>query len=237
VKRDELSKIVERAKCKIIGWDEASNDGHRLALATLIQAFDTTESALLCEPSLARKTNRPPDIVLIDPEIGVHVFEVKGIALDQIEGLEAGGQLRIRYSNGVRTRSPIAQVRNAMFDIKDATMRAFGDEVRLPLKYWVVFSLITSSSWAARFGPDSFCPSEFLFSDDLDSSHLARRLGASDRLHATEPISLCPLEQLQCVWKAFGDSSVLYSSPEDRQRRRTGEGTLAVEMEAVPGRL
>jgi hypothetical protein len=113
MKIDQLSKIVERARCKITGWEEAENDGHRLTLGVLIQTFDNTESALLCEPSLARKTNRPPDIVLIDPEIGVHVFEIKAMDLDRIEAIEAGGQLRIRYASGVKTRSSIAQVRNA----------------------------------------------------------------------------------------------------------------------------
>src|SRR5436309_1861478 len=100
--KSDLSKIVQTANCRVIGADDAGNSGHRLTLATLIQAFDNTESVLLCEPSLARKTARPPDIVLIDPEIGVHVVEVKGITLDQIESLEAGGQLRIRYDNAVR---------------------------------------------------------------------------------------------------------------------------------------
>ena len=114
----ELAKIVQGARCKIVGWEDASNDGHRFALATLIGAFDNSESALLCKPSLARKTHRPPDIVLIDPEIGVHVFEVKAVALDQIESLEAGGQMRIRYATNVRNANPIVQVRNAMFDIR-----------------------------------------------------------------------------------------------------------------------
>ena len=76
--------------------------------------------------------------MLIDPEIGVHVFEVKGITLDQIEVLDAGGQLSIRYRNGVRRRNVIAQVRTAMFDIKDATVCAFGDELgeRSPSHSW-----------------------------------------------------------------------------------------------------
>ena len=68
-----------------------------------------------------------------------------------------------------------------MFDIKDATVRAFGGDVRLPFKYWVIFPLVSRSSWSARFGSDAFCPNEFLFSDDLVPSHLVRRLGASDR--------------------------------------------------------
>lgn len=229
----ELARIVQAAQCRVVGWEEAGNDGQRLVLATLVRAFDNTESSVLCEPSLARKTVRPPDLVLIDPEVGVHVLEVKGVSLDQVEGLEAGGQVRIRYATGVRTRSPIAQVRNAMFDIKDATARAFDGEVRLPFKYWVVFPLVRRAAWAARFGDEAFCPPEFLFAEDMDSSHLARRFGASDRVvsAAARPIDLCPLNELQCVWRAFGDTSVLYASPEDRSPRRAGEGTLGEQFD------
>jgi len=132
--REELSKIVERAKCRVIGWEDARNDGHRLALSVMISTFDSSETAVLCEPSLARKSHRQADLVLIDPEIGVHVLEIKGVTLDQIEGMEAGGQLRIRYSSGIRRINPINQVKNAMFDVKDATVRAFGGDVRLPFK-------------------------------------------------------------------------------------------------------
>lgn len=228
--KPELARIVQAALCRVVGEDDACNDGHRLVLARLIQTFNRTESAVLCEPSLARKTSRPPDCVLIDPEIGVHVFEVKAMPLEQIESLEAGGQLRIRYAAGVRSRNPVAQVRNAMFDIKDATVRAHEADVRLPFKYWVVFPMIHRDAWLARFGQDAFCPPEFLFADDLEGSHLGRRLGVPDRQH-NGPIELCPLDQLQCVWKAFGDNSVLYCTPQDREQRGVSEGTLGEQFD------
>jgi hypothetical protein len=232
VTKGELAKVVEAARCRVIGADDAGNDGHRRTLAVLARAFDHSESALLCEPSLARKTTRPPDVVLIDPEVGVHVFEVKAVALDQIEAMEAGGQLRIRYATGVRARNPIAQVRNAMFDVKDATARAFAGELRLPFRYWVAFPSIRRTAWIGRFGPDGFCPDEFLFADDLDDpAALARRLGASDRHRSTAPVELCPLDQLQCVWRAFGDTSVLYATTEDRGPRRAREGTLGEQFD------
>jgi hypothetical protein len=231
MKIQQLSKIVDRAKCKVVGWEEASNDGHRLALAVLIQTFDNTESAFLCEASLARKTDRPPDIVLIDPEIGVHVFEIKGMTLDGIESIEAGGQLRIRYANGVRNRSPINQVRTAMFDIKNATEKALDCDIRIPFEYWVVFPFINRRDWFARFGPNAFCPEEFLFADDLNPSNLLRLLGVTDRQNSNEPIELCPLSQLECVWRAFGDTSVLYAGPQERVHRKTTEGTLGEQFD------
>ncbi len=57
----ELAKIVSAARCRVFGWEEAGNDCHRHVLGELIQAFDNSESALLCDPSLARKTLRPPE--------------------------------------------------------------------------------------------------------------------------------------------------------------------------------
>lgn len=229
----ELARVLDTARCKVVGWEDAGSDGHRMVLAALVRAFDHSESAVLCEPSLARKTTRPPDAVLVDVEVGVHVIEVKAVTLDRIEGIDAGGQLRIRYATGVRARSPIVQVRNAMFDVKDATARAYerGD-LQLPFRYWVAFPLIRSAEWLARFGPGAFCPPEFLFADDLaDPMALARRFGASDRRTSNAPIEVCPLDQLQCVWRAFGDTSVLYATPEDRQLRRTDEGTLGEQFD------
>jgi hypothetical protein len=233
VTRNELAKVVDAARCRVIGADDAGNAGHRLTLAALIRAFDRTESALLCEPSLARKTTRPPDVVLIDPEVGVHVIEVKGVALDQVEGLEAGGQIGIRYAARVRVGNPLTQARNAMFDIKDATARAFDGDVRLPFKYWAAFPLIRRADWVARFGADAFCPAEFLFADDLKSAaQLARRLGSSSRsADHGRPVDLCPLDQLQAVWRAFGDTSVLYATPEERPQRSTDEGTLGEQFD------
>lgn len=224
--RAELSRIVESARCRVIGHEDAGSAGHRDALAALVRAFDSSESAILCEPSLARKSARPPDLVLIDPRIGVHVLEVKGIALDQIEGLDAGGVLRIRYPSGVRPRSAIAQARSAMFDIKDAAARHYAHgELRIAFGFWVVFPSISREAWSERFGHHAFCPGEFLFCEDLEPSELARRMGAADA-SADDAVQLQPLDQLQCVWRAFGDSSVLYCTPEERAPRETTAGTL-----------
>ena len=97
MRADELAKLVERARCRVFGHEDAGNDAHRGVLAALIRGFDHPDATVLCEPSLARKTTRPPDAVLIDPIAGVHVVEVKGVTLGQIEAIEPGGLLKIRY--------------------------------------------------------------------------------------------------------------------------------------------
>src|SRR5689334_8985776 len=114
---EALDRLAHSARCRVFGHEDAGNAPQRAVLAALIRGFDRTEATVLCEPSLARKTTRPPDCVLVDPVAGVHVVEVKGVTLDQIEAIVPGGLFRLRYAGGLRDKNPIAQVRMAMFDI------------------------------------------------------------------------------------------------------------------------
>src|SRR4051812_14259966 len=113
MQKPDLHKLVTATQCRVFGWEDASNDAHRLILGLLIQGFRSPDSSVLCEPSLARTSKRPPDVVLVDTIAGIQVIEVKGHALEQIEAIEPGGQLRFRYENGTRTRNPVSQVRSA----------------------------------------------------------------------------------------------------------------------------
>ncbi|MDB5340950.1 MAG: hypothetical protein JWN70_6569 [Planctomycetaceae bacterium] len=74
----DLQRLLSTARCRVFGYEDASNDAQRLVLAALIQGFDHPEATVLCEPSLARSGKRPPDAVLVDPVAGIHVVEVKG---------------------------------------------------------------------------------------------------------------------------------------------------------------
>src|SRR4051794_18842049 len=121
MKAKDLSRLVQAARCRVFGHEDAGDAPHRGVLAALIRGFDHPDATVLCEPSLARTTTRPPDCVLVDPTAGVHVFEVEGVTLDQVEAIEPGGLLNIRYGGlVVPPKNPVAQARNAMFDIRDA---------------------------------------------------------------------------------------------------------------------
>ena len=221
----ELERVVTSAQCRVFGWPQASNDAHRQVLATIIQGFDHADASVLCEPGLARTSKSPPDIVLVDTTAGIHVLEVKGHALDQIEAIEPGGQLRFRYDHGTKTKSPVAQVRNAMFDIKNATEQGIDSDLLLPFRWWVVFPRIQRSAWRDRWGPEGYCPPEFQFADDLP--RLADQIRhAGQKQLANTGIPRWPAEQLAAVWRAFGDSAVLYPQSDERETRRIPEGLL-----------
>ncbi len=143
--RKSLAQLAGAASCRVFGLEDAGNDAQRAVLGTLIRGFADRDATILCEPSLARKTTRPPDVVLVDLVAGLHVIEVKGINLEQIEALEPGGQFRVRYTSTVQARNPFAQVRSAMFDIKDAVERSFTGELVLPFKYWVALAAAVAS--------------------------------------------------------------------------------------------
>jgi hypothetical protein len=221
-----LIKLVHASTCRVFGHEDAGNGPQREVLATLIRGFDHPDATVLCEPSLARSTSRPPDLVLIDPVAGVHVVEIKGIHLDQIEAIEPGGLFQICYGGLVqKPKSPIVQARNAMFDVRDATARAFDGELTLLFKYWVVMPSITRMDWFGRWGDEAFAPPELLFAEDLPL--LADNLrDVGQRQLANQGLDRWPIDQFACVWKAFGDSSVLYHVPEEREARRVPEATL-----------
>jgi hypothetical protein len=96
MKRTELADLIRKSRCRVIGAEDADNNAQRAVLAALIAGHHESDCTILCEPSLARKTTRPPDAVLVDLIAGIHVIEVKGVTLDQIEAMEPGGQFRIR---------------------------------------------------------------------------------------------------------------------------------------------
>lgn len=74
MEHSELLRVLRDAECRCIGIDGYLAPGHRRAVAAVVQAFkNQPETTILCEPSMARSTNRPPDIVVVDWRSGIHV--------------------------------------------------------------------------------------------------------------------------------------------------------------------
>lgn len=222
---NELQRLVAACNCRVSGWDIASNDPHRLVIGTLIQGFNHSQSTVLCEPSLSRQTNHKPDVVLVDPIAGLHVLEVKGHDLSQIDGIDPGGQVRFWYEDRIKKLNPVFQARSALLDIKSAVEKAYVGDLKMAYKYWAVFPRITRAQWIGRWGIDGFCPPELLFADDLEG--LSERLRSVGRTYlANQGGAQVSQEEFAAIWMAFGDSSVVNHRPEDREPRRAPEGTL-----------
>ncbi len=223
-----LSNLVKKSQCRVTGWENAGNGAHRQLLGAIVRGFDHADSTILCEPSLVRSNARPPDIVAIDPIAGLHVLEIKGIVLDQIVGIEAGGQFKIEYDSSPSGKNPFFQVRNALLDIKSETQRAFmnqgrDDELSLPFKYWVVLARITKAEWREKWQDLAPSQPELLFADDVARLPNILKEAGKKRLDDLQ-LDRWPPEELNCVLRAFGDTSVL--KRDQRERQPVTEGSL-----------
>jgi hypothetical protein len=204
---EDLARLVDDAACECVGWAGLRDPGHARVFAALLRGFrGRSEVTLLVEPSLVRSAERPPDLVVIDPASGVHVIEVKGVSLEQIERV-VGGEIRLRYPGRTRAKNPINQVRAAMFDIKHNVERILQAEVEVPFLWWVVFPAIERQAFSQRFELEL---PELLFAEDVDQDRLAKRLAGKGRdwLERRGRDSLSP-DELRAVRRAFGDSAVL----------------------------
>lgn len=213
------------------GDDDQLPRGNRIVLDALAREFNRAEVAILCEPSIVGVRSRPPDIVLVDPQSGVHVLEVKGVALEQVLSIMPGGALRIRYTNVVRDVHPRRQAWDAMFSIRDAACRQFGGDLSVPFAWWVIFPRIQRGEWIAKFGDGPYGEKGVIFAGETETGALARAMFVEGREHLQRfSIATCPEQQLQCVMAAFGDSEAIaatrVAAPAPAVSARFREGTM-----------
>jgi hypothetical protein len=216
--------------CRVIDAAEASTETHKAVLLILAQTFNTAGATLLCEPSVVGGRSGPPDIAIIDPRSGVHTVEVKGVRLEQVLAVQAGGAIEIEYDRTRTRKDPSKQARQAMFDIKDASTRHFNGELNVPFQSWVAFPRIRRHDWEQKFGAAISSRPDVLFVDELESPALGKHLRRSgiERL-SVFGLNECPPAQLQSVMAAFGDSAALALPP--RSQTRTLPGSKGQHLE------
>jgi hypothetical protein len=225
----DLVSHLENLECRVIDPDEARTTTHREVLLILARTFNKAGAILLCEPSVVGARAGPPDIAVIDPQSGVHVIEVKGVPLDQIRSVQAGGAIEIEYSSTRSRKDPSKQARQSLFDIKDASARHFNGDMNVFFQSWVVFPRIRRNAWELKFGDAVATRPDVLYLDDLESSALAERMRRAGvdwlaRFGLTE----CPPQQIQSVLAAFGDSAAL--APLSRPHRRIAVGSMGEKL-------
>jgi len=227
---DTLPEWIEDAECHCLGWEGLRNRAHRAVLAALVRGFARRPDVIiLVEPSLVRSAERPPDLVVVDPDSGVHVIEVKGVELEQIERVVAG-EIQVRYRGVTRTKNPIKQARVAMFDIKNSVERTLQAEAEIPFLWWVAFQGIERGAFQEKFFPLEL--PEVMFADDVDAEALVPRLVEKGRawLEKRGKQSLTE-DELKAVGRAFGDSAVLYDA--ERRSGASREGSLGDHFDEI----
>lgn len=231
---ESLTRLIAGAECECVGWDGLDNEAHLHVFQALVQGYRNDSGVtLLAEPSLVRSTHRPPDLVVLDPASGVHVLEVKGVSLDDIEGVVAG-EIRVRYRDRPVPQNPIRQVRTAMFDIKNSVERILEADAEIPFLWWVVFAAIGREDFRHKFSLPDLLP-ELLFEEDMVPESLVHRMRETGgpRLKRWGKAALTP-EDVAGIRKAFGDSAVLQE--EDRDSGRGREGRLGDYFDEIAAR-
>jgi hypothetical protein len=209
-----LKSELDQLDCTVIESDEAVTTTHQEVLLILAQTFNQAGAILLCEPSVVGARSRPPDIAVVDPVSGLHVFEVKGVSLAQVRSILAGGAIEIAYNGTTSRKDPSKQARQAMFAVKDSATRHFKGELNVPFQSWVVFPRIGRAEWEHKFGEAVSGRPDVIFAEDLNSSQLGIRLREVGIARLGRfGLGECPPLQLRSVMAAFGDSDVLQQQP------------------------
>ena len=116
---DELNSHVRDSKIDIIGQDDIRNQEEATVAISTLKSFGSSAAGLLYfQPSTARSTRRPPDVLLCHPKVGVLVIETKGHSIESIEGAK-GGSLLVRDRGFNRPLNPIRESKTACFEIKE----------------------------------------------------------------------------------------------------------------------
>jgi superfamily I DNA and RNA helicase len=209
----KLSSARRDAKIRVvIDMELIKNNSEAILLTALLKSFGDSTGFLYYSPGRARSTERPPDAVLCTPEVGLLVIDAKDHSIDGIENVEAG-HVFLRYQGRIHPKNVVQQVENQMYEIRSDALKLIRNEKLLPLtNSMVAFPNICEADWVAR-GYDKKHPMVcLLFKDHMDSrSRLRQRIEqiVKDTLKNTNKTSPLNLDQVEIVYKVFGNSSVI----------------------------
>lgn len=211
---DSLRKLRGAARSgtlDVVGHEGLRDAAVARCAASLAQAFFQDPGFLYIEAHTAAGTNRPADLVLCTPSVGLLSFEVKAFPIDKIDGLR-NGVINVQYKGRSKEKDVIAQARAAMFDIKNAVSSKLSSS-KTPFMDWLVaFPNIRASEWEGEGYSQCVDMQKMLLDDDLgDTKRLRKRLSELHKQvaflkgRAAMP-DRSAIEQIRIV---FGDSGAL----------------------------
>jgi superfamily I DNA and RNA helicase len=222
----ELKAIIDASACRVIGHTQNLNAGLRLVLGEVVKQFNGPQTTILYEPSMTTQSMYPPDMVIIDPVAGVHVLEVKGIEIPQLQEVDPKGNFAITYGSHRVSENPFAQARKAMFAISGAYQQKFADDPDLGMHYWVVLPLVGRHQYRWEHSP-----AELLFRESLANIGSLLRAFSSGR-RKEQGIASWPDDELARIRGLFGDNAAIAPPSERRPARaKPPAGTLGAQFD------
>lgn len=233
---EKFEDAVCQAKIRIYGENDVVNDSHKQVAIAVTEAYgQSLDGFIYFEPCTSQKTERPPDVLICHPEVGLINIEVKGYCIESIVGTEAGN-IKFYRRNFLAHENPYRQAERAMFSIRDAVSIEVGDQYNLPLfNYIVAFPRISTSQWCDRGYDKTLPPSYTLLRDDIeDRQRLRSRLQAlvNESLAKSKKRQPITAKQLESVRKVFGDSSVINKPPKSVPVKDMSIGAMLYDIDS-----
>lgn len=199
---------------------------------------------------------RHPDFVVIGPDLGLVVLEVKDWRLSSIGGVTEDGVVLRKESGESLVKHPVRQVREYVLMIVDRLKKRSllydGQNLAFRWGYGVVFPLLKKKELEKQslFGPslaDALGQREILASEDLQGECLTRALRRllPDRVPAREPLSPLQVDEVRGAlqpeirigWGCTDEDIVpVMDREQERLARTVGEGHRMVRGVAGSGK-
>jgi hypothetical protein len=110
----------------VFGFEKVEQYHHALVVLMAIQAFVDDPRATFFMEVRPGRTNIPrPDLILLHPEIGVLVTENKGIALQDIQGVQ-DTTLSLLRDGRFKREDPFHQAEKVSFRLRDLAAKLVG---------------------------------------------------------------------------------------------------------------
>ncbi len=209
---EEFRAAADRADIEIFGAEDIRHAPHAQIATSALRAYgSSTKGFVYIEPCLHRKDIRPPDLILVHPDVGVLVIVSESCTLGQIKEVR-NGKFVIDLCGFPEERDLLAETRKIMVEIKNATEEITGI-YQVPLfNFAVALPSVLESDWRLKRYDQHIKSDHLLFQEHLDHpGRLERWVRAWVHKNlAMAPISE-PLTEEQCraVRRVFGDSSVI----------------------------
>jgi superfamily I DNA and RNA helicase len=213
----DLQRAVREAKIEVIGVESVLNDAQSRAGIAFLTAYGDSPAGFVVFEAKAHYTpDRPADILLCHPDVGLLVVEVKGWSLSQIERV-ASGEFYIKRDGYVHPFNPLEQASRVMYDVKNAVERHHGEA---PICNRVVaLPNAAEADWRQRGFGDCLPREHYLLSDGLSDRHRLRKQidvlvqEQMRRLHRAAPLDAAHVDTVRSV---LGDSAVINVKREAR---------------------
>lgn len=232
--RERLIHAAREARMGFVCVDNVGNAAHAKACIAILKAFGKDDWGHLYAEARtpvrgAGENARPSDLLLLHPDVGVLLIEVKGWPIGKIDSVNAGTFYHFAYGDG-KYDNPWNQAKEALRQLQNATRSVLKnrrlDDKGLPFfDYILALPNVSRSEWLEAGFDGGLHSSELLLADDLqDAGKLRGRLTHWIREKAGHRVP-CSRIHLENVREVLGDSSLL--KMRDRRRgaaRRTGLG-------------